>query len=162
MLCSGGYKLDGFTTLDCNPKCEPDIVGRLPEFKLGSLGTQWDEIYLIHGIEHFTARDGCLLLADIHSALAPGGTAILEQPNLESIAKAILGMETYTDEWERSTLWALYGEPSDDPGMAHKWSYTPSLLCSLLEQCGFSADKIKVGAPRSHIAGRDFRVEATK
>ena len=62
----------------------------------------WLLISLIHGIEHFTAKEGRELMQDIYSVLAPGGKVILEQPNLEAAAQALLGLASFTGEWECS------------------------------------------------------------
>ena len=148
-------------TLDADPRWEPDVVGTLPEFPIGSIRNDFDEIFLIHGIEHFHWWEAKPLLANIRTALRTGGTLVLEQPNLESVAKAILGMATYSDLWERDTLWALYGAPEGGL-MSHKFGYTPTMLKAVLEESGFASDKIHVLEAKSHYPGRDFRIEAVK
>lgn len=165
MLCSGPLKHPEFFTLDAEPRFEPDIVATLPQFKLGNIRQEpWGQISLIHGIEHFTASEGRELVADIFSVLDIGGKLIMEQPNLASAAKALLGMESYTGEWERDSLWAFYGDPSQDryPGMIHKFGYTPEMLVQLLTECGFKPDNIQILPAKGYVPGRDFRVEAIK
>lgn len=165
LLCAGPSKPEGFTTLDADPRHEPDIVASLPAFKLGKIGSEpWDRIALIHGIEHFEEWEARDIVKDIWSVLAIGGTLTLEQPNLEATAKAILGLDRYTMEWERDTVWAIYGDPSrrQHPGMAHKFGYTPATLRALLYGCGFAQDQITTPPITCHIPGRDFRMDAVK
>ncbi len=166
LLCAGPVeKHEDVVTLDANPAYAPDIVATLPQFQLGSIRPEpWQQIYLIHGIEHFTAFEGHRLVQDMFSVLAPGGTLILEQPNLESAAKALLGFEQYTGEWERDSLWAIYGDPvqATVPCMLHKYGYTPTTLTELLVSCGFKKENIEILPGKTHVPVRDFRVEATK
>lgn len=164
MLCSGPHKEPGIMTLDVDPRCEPDILAQLPYFPLKSIRSDWDEIYLIHGIEHFYLWDAKTLARNVYGALRDGGTFIMEQPNLEFAAKVVLGMtKAEGDLKKRCGMWALYGSPENSSeGMAHRWAYTPDTLTDLLAECGFKRENIKRGAALSHIADRDFRIEATK
>ncbi len=165
LLCAGRSRHPELFTVDMEPQFEPDLVATLPAFKLGKIRPEpWQQVSLIHGIEHFTAREAQELVTDIFSVLANGGKLILEQPNLESAAKALLGMESYTGHWEQDCLWAIYGDPSQDrfPGMGHKFGYTPAMLTQLLMVCGFKKENIQVLPAKAHVPGRDFRIEATK
>ena len=165
LLCSGPFKHPDFVTLDADPQFEPDILAVLPAFDLKLIRAEpWKMISLIHGIEHFTATEGKALMANIYAVLAPGGKLVLEQPNLESAAKALLGETQYTGIWERDSLWAIYGDPSQDakPMMCHKFGYTPFMLRTALIECGFRDDNIVERTAKGYVPGRDFRMEAVK
>lgn len=165
LLCSGKHRPEGFITLDADPRCEPDIVARIPGEPVDSFRTNLSEIYLIHGIEHFHISEAKVLVRQIWKALEPGGFAVFEQPNLEAIARFILGLEMPPADlpMDRATIFAIYGEPFHPSGlMQHYWGYTPESLTQLLVESGFQRERIKVGEARSHWPCRDFRIEATK
>jgi len=127
ILCSGPGKAEGFQTLDANPAFEPDYCVSLPPFPRELRNGQWWEIYLIHGIEHFYLWEAEELIPQLYEALAPGGMLIMEQPNLDVIARVLLGqMEAMTPDKEASGIKAIYGDPKyGNPYMAHKWGWTP-------------------------------------
>lgn len=164
LLCSGPTRPDGFVRLDANPEHEPDILAALPPLPVEAKGP-WDEIDLIHGIEHFWLWDAAPLLRDCFDALCPGGVLVLEQPNIEAAARVLLGQEVpaYGGVLE-SAMWPLYGDPAHrDPLYMHRWGYTPATLVNLL-QClsPWSRIEVKLQQFHAYAAGRDFRVEATK
>lgn len=167
ILCSGPYVCEGFKTLDANPEFKPDYCVLLPPLPREMRNGRWDEIYLIHGIEHFAIWEAVELLPQIHEALVPGGLLVLEQPNLEVAAKVFLGlMPPMTADPLASGIKAIYGDPRfGNPLMGHKWGWTPSSLTGALIDAGFSSERIKVGEALSRKGfadGRDFRIEATK
>jgi SAM-dependent methyltransferase len=167
ILCAGPYIYEGFKTLDANSDYKPDFCAVLPPLPRELRDGRWDEIYLIHGIEHFHVWEARELIKQIHEALAPGGLMVLEQPNIEIAAKVMLGlMESMTPhDPAGSGMNAIYGDPRyENPWMSHKWGWTPTTLKTLVAECGFPEDQIKVGKSLSRVIaiGRDFRLEATK
>jgi hypothetical protein len=166
VLCSGPYAYKGFRTLDANPDFKPDYCAYLPPMPRELRDGTWDEIYLIHGIEHFHRWEAKELLSQIKEALVDGGLLVMEQPNLKVIAEVFLGLrEPMTEPPELSGIDAIFGDSKyENPLMAHKWGWTPDSLTKCLIQCGFEKNQIKIGEAlsRSFIKGRDFRVEATK
>ena len=167
ILCAGPYAYgDEFKTLDANPEYRPDYCETLPPLPRHLRTGEWEEIYLIHGIEHFHPWEARELLTQIYEALAPDGTLILEQPDISIAARVMLGqMEPMTAEPEASGINAIFGDPRyENPLMSHKWGWTPETLTNLLVECGFSLDRIKScrAMSRPFAEGRDFRIEAKK
>lgn len=166
---SDQYRQQGWTVLDGEPSTNPDILAILPP--LPQFDHEWDVIQAVHTIEHFYYEDARQLIGEIYRSLAPGGLLVLEQANLEWIAKAILGqveLPTVRYPWmagETKWLmeWALYPQPKQIQGNGlqhHKYMYTPRSLSSLVADCGFS--DIKILPSTSHVPERDFRLEAIK
>lgn len=164
LLCCGPTRPAGFVRLDSNAKHAPDILASVPPLPPEARGP-WDEVDLIHGIEHFWLWDAGPLLREIHSVLKPGGVLVLEQPNVAAAARVLLGLDPpqYKSVLE-SAMWPLYGDPAHrDEGYMHRWGYTPETLVALLRDVAPWA-RVSVLPQQFHTyaRGRDFRVEATK
>ncbi len=164
ILCAGPFHPEGFKTLDCNPAFEPDYLVTLPPFPRELRDGRWDEIYLIHGIEHFYLWEAEELISQVYEALAPGGLFIMEQPNVKVCAEVMLGLRPpMTDNVENSGLGGIYGDPSyGNPYMGHKWGWTPDTLAAMTTKCGFNKVKTGPALSRTFAGERDFRLEATK
>lgn len=156
ILCCGGDRRPGFVRLDANTAVEPDILATIPPLP-GAARGPWDRIELIHGIEHFALWEAEVLIREINEALAPGGVLVLEQPNIDFAARALLsGRE---DRW---SMWPFYGDPGHrDPLYIHRWGYNVKSLTRLLERKG-KWSRIRVAKAQFHVPGRDFRIEATR
>jgi SAM-dependent methyltransferase len=164
LLCCGPTRPPGFVRLDSNPKHEPDILASIPPLPPAARGP-WDQVDLIHGIEHFLPWETAPLLREIHAALKPRGVLVLEQPNLEAAARVLLGLDPpqYRGVLE-SAMWPIYGDPAhEDTGYLHRWGYTPATLSALLRSVA-TWSRIDVLPQQFHAyaMGRDFRIEATK
>jgi hypothetical protein len=166
LLCSGPVVMEGFKTLDVNPDYKTHYCAYIPPLPRVVINVQWDEIYLIHGIEHFYYWEALELIRNIYDALAPGGFAVFEQPNLKVTAEIFLGLrEPVTEDPKASGINAIYGDPVyGNPYMSHRWGWTPDALRQALVDVGFEPAKIKIGLglSRSFSQERDFRIEATK
>lgn len=164
LLCAGPTRPAGYVRLDANPEHAPDILAALPPLPAEARGP-WDEIALIHGIEHFWLWDAVPLLRDCHAALRPGGTLVLEQPNIEAAARVLLGLEPpqYKGVLE-SAMWPLYGDPAHrDTGYMHRWGYTPQTLTALLREVApWQSVTVRPQQYHTYARGRDFRVEAVR
>lgn len=160
-LCAG-RKRDGWVTLDANGRC--DVTATIPPLPPSVRDTRWDEIRLIHGIEHFYRWDVPTLLESIHSVLAPGGLLVLEQPNIEYAAKVLLGqVEKPKGHRDQFDMWPLYGDPSHRTDLySHRWGYSPRTLTQDLVDAGFRREDVRAGRARSHFPVRDFRIEARR
>jgi SAM-dependent methyltransferase len=164
LLCCGPTRPAGFVRLDSNPKHQPDILATIPPLPPAARGP-WDEIDLIHGIEHLWSWDARPLLRECYDVLRPGGVLVLEQPNIAVAARVLLGLEPapYGGVLE-SAMWPLYGDPAHkDEGYMHRWGYTPATLSALVREVA-TWSKVEVLPQRFHAyaKGRDFRIEATK
>lgn len=161
LLCSGQMRWDGWVHIDGNPDNNPDICAFIPPIPAGL----WDQIALIHGIEHFTQKTAREVLHGCYEQLAPGGTLILEQPDIAVCCKVVLGLVEHPEEQfaDQFGLAGLYGDPRyNSMLMQHFWGYTPDSLRVELIAAGFSNERIMQRPTQFHSAFRDFRMEATK
>lgn len=119
---------------------KPDVIADLRSLRFDH--DYADEILSVHVIEHFYPWEAASLLAHWRDILKPGGSIILECPNILTAAKMLL------QEPERAAkaagkdgqmaMWPLYGDPTwKDPLMCHRWGYTPTTLKDLLGNCGY-------------------------
>ena len=164
LVCCGPTRPAGFVRLDSNPKHEPDILATVPPLPPDARGP-WDEIDLIHGIEHFLPWEVRGLLVDLHAALKPRGVLVLEQPNLEAAARVLLGLDPPQCRGIlESAMWPIYGDPAhEDTGYLHRWGYTPATLTALLHEIAPWSRVVSLPQQfHTYAMGRDFRIEATK
>jgi len=164
-LLSGSSPLPGYATLDADPAYDPDYLAHIPPLPSPVMRTAWDEIALIHGIEHLRLAEAMSLLPDLYAILVPGGKLILEQPNIIWCMQVILGLRPRPQEAfpEQCGLAGIFGDPSYGAGpMTHLSGYWPESLTELLVRCGFEAQKIILLPAQFHRADRDFRIEAVK
>ena len=163
LLCAGTERWPGYLTLDANPAAGCDITATVPPLPLQVLEQRWDEVALIHGIEHFYLWEAEKLMRAVLRVLAPDGVFVLEQPNIEIAARVLLGEKPPVD-WafdteDRFGMWVLYGEPTyRDPLMVHRWGWTPRTLERALRAAGFT--RVEEQRAQHHYPGRDFRMEA--
>jgi predicted SAM-dependent methyltransferase len=85
-LCCGDNKLKGWENFDR----EIDIAGVMP-FKRNSV----DFIFIEHGIEHVTQREGLSFLMQCHEILKPGGVVRMTFPDVEKILKSNEAIDEY-------------------------------------------------------------------
>jgi glycosyltransferase involved in cell wall biosynthesis len=101
-----------------------------------------DEILSVHVIEHFWRWEALDILKEWVRVLRPGGTMILECPNLLSACEALLANPdagASPGEGGQRTMWVFYGDPAwHDPLMVHRWGYTPRSLAQLMEEAGLA------------------------
>ena len=165
LLGAGEWHWADWVTIEANPKMTPTIVADIPPLPPRVLSEKWDVILGVHVIEHIYPWVVPELLFECFSILAPGGTLILEQPNLDFVTEVMAGHIELPpgSNYDQFTMWPLYGDPTHrDPYMMHRWGYTPATLTSLLVANGFSHDKIKLKPAEYHIPLRDFRLEAMR
>jgi SAM-dependent methyltransferase len=123
-----------------------------------------DEVLAVHVIEHFYQWEVDSILREWTRVLKPGGTLVVECPNLESAAREFLLNADEAAlggvEGQRS-MWVFYGDPRwRDPLMIHRWGYTPNSLIRALENVGLvevtrQRAMYKLGEPRDmRVVGR--------
>lgn len=165
----GRQVLDGFFNVDAvlHPKAprSPELLHAITFNADGTVANPLplsdgcaDELQAMHAIEHVFEWEAPYLLAEWHRLLAPGGTLVLELPNIELAARNLLAGRD--KQW---TMFPFYGDGSHrDPYMTHRYGYTSATIKALVAAAGFI--KVQVLPPRTHGArvDRDMRVEARK
>lgn len=101
-----------------------------------------DEILAVHVVEHFWRWEVADVLAEWLRVLRPGGTMVLECPNLAAACEAFLAdpdAGAQPGPEGQRTMWVFYGDPRwRDPLMVHRWGYTPQSLAALMTEVGLA------------------------
>jgi SAM-dependent methyltransferase len=143
-LGCGDKILAGYVNVDVAPSRagkKPDVIcdlHRLESFEDGAA----DEILAVHVVEHFWRWEVVDVLREWARVLKPGGSMILECPNLLSACQQFLAdPEAFSGpgpEGQR-TMWVFYGDPRwRDPLMVHRWGYTPRSLARIMDEAGLA------------------------
>ena len=165
-LGCGDKILAGYVNVDVAPSRagkKPDVIcdlHRLESFEDGAA----EEILAVHVVEHFWRWEIVDVLREWARVLKPGGSMILECPNLLSACQQFLAdPETFSGpgpEGQR-TMWVFYGDPRwRDPLMVHRWGYTPRSLARIMDEAGLAEIRqepaqFKLREPRDmRIVGR--------
>lgn len=165
LLMSGTWHWSGWVSVDANANEHPDIVAIVPPLPAAIKSRRWDQIMIIHGIEHLFYQDALLLTQECLACLAPNGELVLECPNLEYCCRALLGLiKTPPEEWDgQFSTGGIFGDPRPhDRFNMHLWGYTPVTLVALLVRAGFDPALVRVEAAQYHQPVRDFRVVGVK
>ena len=133
----------------------------------------FDEVMMVHCLEHLDMGQGSRAIMEAHRVLKPGGTLDIEVPDLLK-ACALMPTVHVTHEgnnqpWHR-VMGLLYGtDGSDGEGQYHLCGYTQEYLRFKLEERGFKDIKnIPVGFGHGNDGHGhaepeyDFRLRATK
>lgn len=143
-LGCGDKILEGYVNVDVAESRrgrKPDVLcdlHRLTPFADESV----DEILSVHVVEHFWRWEVVDILKEWARVLKPGGSMILECPNLLSACQEFLRNPDVAagpgKEGQRS-MWVFYGDPAwRDPLMNHRWGYTPRSLAEVMYQAGLT------------------------
>jgi hypothetical protein len=116
-----------------------------------------EEVLAVHVVEHFWRWEVVDVLKEWVRVLKPGGSMVLECPNLltacEELLKDPAGAAGPGREGQRS-MWVFYGDPAwRDPLMCHRWNYTPQSLAAVMTEAGLvnvrqEAAQYKLREPR--------------
>lgn len=154
---------DGWVTLDPDPLACAEIVASVPPLPPAVTAVPWQCIEMIHVIEHLYHRDAVVLVKQCYEVLEPGGVLVLEQPNIEYAAKALLGLiDTPQSPRPFHDMYAFYGHQNGNPHYQHLWGYTPDSMTRMLTDAGFKSENVHVKPALHHWPWRDFRVEAIR
>lgn len=140
-----------------------------------SLDLPWnsfDEVMMIHCLEHLDMEEGNRAIEQIYNVLKPGGTVDIELPDLTKACELLLTTSFHEDtqKWFR-VMGLLYGTTgSDGEGQYHMCGYTQEYLRHKLEERGFKdIQVIPVGFGHGEATDDghgepdyDFRMRATK
>jgi hypothetical protein len=165
-LGCGRHVLDGWFNIDIafNPRAKrhPEMLSDVRAIALPDGCAV--EVMAIHLWEHLYRWECDDVITEWHRLLAPGGTLVLEMPDLFKFCANILEGKKGTKEPDQLGMWGLYGDPTlRDPYMCHRWGWTFATLAPFLQQHGF-VDVVEE-TPQWHKVGRaerDFRVVARK
>ena len=155
-LGCGRHKKEGYINIDIKDSkgCEPDVLAdcrNLP-YKKNTI----DVIESYHLIEHLTKQEAIEAVQHWYNLLKPGGTLIIECPNILGICKKFV--EGNVNRFNE--IYGLQRNPYD----FHKFGYTPTSLLNLLVKVGFK--KVWEAEPTDYHAepGSDscLRMEALK
>lgn len=131
-----------------------DILGRIEDITQIFKPQSFQSILSAHVIEHFRPPAGRKMIIDCFELLRPGGTLIVEGPDVigvyetckgkeEEIIRHLFGCQPHCDRW--GGQWA------------HRWGYTKKTAAKLLAECGFTIKEIGIGLTHG-MGARDFRV----
>jgi len=144
-LGCGAKPLPGYVNVDvveARGGKQPDVIcdlHRLEPFADASA----DEILAVHVVEHFWRWEIVEVLREWVRVLRPGGTMIIECPNLLSACQEVLRnplRNAGAGKEGRRSMWVLYGDPRwQDPLMCHRWAYTPESLAAVMREAGLTA-----------------------
>lgn len=141
--------------------------------KLEFMNDSFDEVMMVHCIEHLSMEDGNLAIKEAHRVLKPGGKLEIETPDLLKACQLMQEVHVTQDgnnqPWHR-VMGLLYGTTGmDGEGQFHLCGYTKEYMRFKLEERGFKEiEEIPVGFGHgNNEAGHpepeyDFRMKAIK
>ncbi|WP_427026422.1 class I SAM-dependent methyltransferase (plasmid) [Aureimonas ureilytica] len=133
--------------LDVEPKVQPDILSSMVDMRASVPDASFDAVWSSHNLEHLSAHEVPLALAEFARVLTPDGFALVTCPDVEEVARFILergieevaypsaaGPVTPIDMlWgHRASIEAGYGF------MAHRTGFTLSSLARQVLDSGFA------------------------
>lgn len=151
-LGCGQQHLDGFINLDHNPSPATDYVGRVDQLICPPDSVERIEAY--HLIEHIPQPTLPVTLKHWLDCLAPGGTLVVECPDLDQAIDEYL-------QGNLERLYSIYGRQRF-PGDAHHWGFNVDRLQSVLASVGFT--DIQIGPGQDYHAANEpcLRAQARK
>lgn len=136
----------------------------------------FDEVMIVHCLEHLDMEQGNLAIKAAHRVLKPGGTFDVELPDLLKACELMPTVHITADgdnqPWHRvmGLLYGAVGEEHGGKGQYHLCGYTQEYLRFKLEERGFKDIKLLSvgfghGDDTEHGHGEpqyDFRMQGTK
>jgi predicted SAM-dependent methyltransferase len=132
----GTQKLEGYIGVDAY--VETDIKAEMWAIPLGD-GTV-DEIYSSHALEHVPMAQVQPTLREWLRILRPGGTLVLQVPNLDYAARFWLTHKPDEHAWAEMILFGNQAHA----GEFHKCGFTPMGIQGDLQQSGFIVDQVAI------------------
>jgi len=145
-LGSGNNRVDGFISVDLYDE-EADVRADIAELPFDSNSVE--EIVCYQVIEHVPYNKSNQMFEEMYRVLKPGGTAIVETPDIDYVCEAILA-EGLKDKW----IYNLVGEyhrPWDKDRYAdwemnaasiHRNPWNEERLRRICEPIGFSVERL--------------------
>lgn len=137
--------------LDIDPGVAPDIVASITDMAVVPTGS-FHAIWSAHNLEHLTAHEVPLALAEFHRVLSPGGFALVTMPDLQQVAALVaegkLEDAAYISAMGPiAALDMLYGHrasiSSGNYFMGHRTGFVATTLARHLENAGFQNVRVQ-------------------
>lgn len=163
LLLGCGQRPDpGAINVDLDPAAKADL--RLDATDLSAFPDRCvDEIRSYHLFEHLTRNQARAALREWRRVLRPGGTLLIECPNLAVCVREV--GRHFDPAGEDLAMIGIYGEPSaaDRPPYRHHWGWSPETLAAELVAAGFrdpQAHPVEQTWRRAARFGRDLQLRA--
>ena len=131
-LGSGYSHLDGYLRLDCDHKCEPDIICDCSQIPLDDNFA--GEIYSAHLLEHYDPKDTFRVLREWYRVLKPGGRLHIIVPDVGRAAIRYANNEITWSEFKK----VVFGsDPTANDFMRHKEVFCKDSLRRMLFITGY-------------------------
>ncbi len=147
----GIYNGKEWTTIDIaareNPKHQENFqlmsVLEMPE----SWTNRFEEIHMIHCLEHINRNFRQQIIKELHRVLVPGGVALVEVPDFQGTVHLLnSAFETKDERSIHKWTTSVYGKQRF-PGDQHCWGYTMKTLPALFIEAGFSQINYGLAGP---------------
>lgn len=131
--------------LDLDPSVAPDVVASITDMRPIAADSV-DAVWSSHNLEHLSAHEVPIALAEFLRVLKPGGVALITLPDLQQVAEFIVADKLEDVAYESPAgpimpLDCVYGLgraiAGGHPLMAHRTGFTEKTLRKHLERAGF-------------------------
>lgn len=133
MIGSNITNAEGWTRLDIDPICNPDILADALEFQLPP--DTVEEIYASAILEHFTQAQCRDVLSRWYNMLQPGGKLWVSVPDMVAFSKYIINITDINKI--NASIEILYSSQNNHFLEMHKTGFTYDTMTSLLSDIGF-------------------------
>jgi ubiquinone/menaquinone biosynthesis C-methylase UbiE len=136
--------------VDLDPGVKPDLVASITNLRQIADGSA-DAVWSSHNLEHLSAHEVPLALAEFYRVLNPGGCALITLPDLQQVAEFIVADKLEDVAYESpagpiTPLDCVFGLgtaiATGRPLMAHRTGFTETTLRKHLERAGFREVRI--------------------
>lgn len=131
--------------LDLDPSVAPDVVASITDMR-PIADCAVDAVWSSHNLEHLSAHEVPIALAEFLRVLKPAGVALITLPDLQQVAEFIVADKLEDVAYDSpagpiTPLDCVYGLgraiASGHPLMAHRTGFTEKTLRKHLERAGF-------------------------
>jgi len=112
-LGCGSNKIPGYTNVDVEPSCEPDLVHDFTKAPLPFEDNSVEEILFFHTVEHISKKLHHAIFNEFWRVLKPGGTLIVSYPEFRVCVENWLKNEGDIKDFWEATIYGAQRYPSD-------------------------------------------------